>query len=70
MRSDWLREFKELGVDQVRARVSASVWPEEKLQAARRWLRWQDNRWKIAAVIVGAVAAAVGATKVIIDGLN
>jgi hypothetical protein len=70
MRADWRREFKQLGVEQVRARVSASMWAEDKLQAARRWLWWQEHWRQIAGLIVGAVAAAVGAAKVIIDGLN
>lgn len=70
MRSDWRREFKQLGVDQVRARVRASVWAEEKLQAARRWLWWQEHRLQVAALIVGTVAAAAGAAKVIIDSLK
>jgi hypothetical protein len=38
--------------------LRASALEEEKLQAARRWLRWQENRWQIAAVIVAAVEAA------------
>jgi hypothetical protein len=70
MRSDWRREFKELGVEQVRARVSASTWAGDKLQAARRWLWWQEHRLQIAGLMVGAVAAAVGAAKVFIDGLK
>ena len=70
MRSDWRREFKHLGVDQVRTRVRASVWAEEKLQAARRWLWWQEHRLQVAALIVGTVAAAAGAAKVIIDSLK
>jgi hypothetical protein len=70
MRADWRREFKQLGVDQVRARVRASTWAGDKLQAARRWLGWQDHWLQIAGLIVGAFTAAVGAAKVIIDGLQ
>jgi hypothetical protein len=70
MRSDWRREFKELGVDQVRARVSASTWAGDKLQAARRWLWWQEHWLQLAGLIAGAVAAAASAATFIIDRLK
>ena len=70
MRSDWRREFKELGVDQVRAKVNASTWAGDKLQAARRWLWWQEHRLQIAAVIVAAVAAAASVATFIVDRLK
>jgi hypothetical protein len=45
MRSDWRNEFMVLGVDQVRARISASIWGEEKLQAARVAGPFPASRW-------------------------
>jgi hypothetical protein len=70
MRADWRREFKQLGVEQVRARVRASVWAEEKLQAARSWLWWQENWMKIAGLIVAAIAAAASVATFVADGLK
>jgi hypothetical protein len=71
MRSDWRREFKQLGVDQVRARVTASVWSEEKLQAARRWLWRQDHWMQMAALVVGTVVAIAGiVAKFVVDGVK
>src|SRR5262249_14951593 len=35
----WRREFKSLGIRQVKEREAHSIWHEEKQQAARWWLR-------------------------------
>jgi hypothetical protein len=42
IRSHWRKEFKALGVDAVRAWAAASIWSEDKQQAAYRWLWWQQ----------------------------
>lgn len=62
-------EFESLGEDQVQARVSASVWSEEKLRDAREWLSLERSKiarsaknaaWIAAiAAIVAAIAAVV-----------
>jgi hypothetical protein len=71
MRSDWRREFKQLGVDQVRARVTGSVWSEEKLLAARGWLWRQDHWMQMVALIVGTVVAIAGlVAKFVVDGVK
>src|SRR5215470_1461581 len=41
VRRRYLPEFEQLGADQVRARLRASVWDEDKAANARRWL---DNQ--------------------------
>src|SRR5215831_13819478 len=38
----WRREFKSLGIRQVKEREAHSIWHEEKQQAARWWLREQE----------------------------
>ena len=38
VRRRYLPEFEQLGADQVRARLRASVWDEDKAANARRWL--------------------------------
>ena len=38
----WRREFKSLGIRQVKEREARSIWHEEKQQAARWWLREQE----------------------------
>jgi hypothetical protein len=46
----WLREFKEIGADAVRAGLKDRKWPEGKKIVAREWLEsmdmanWQANR--------------------------
>ena len=62
-------EFESLGEDQVQARVSASIWSEEKSREAREWLKRERNQiarsaknaaWTAAiAAIISAIAAAV-----------
>ena len=56
IRPDWRREFKSLDVDVVRARAAALTWTEDKLQAAHRWLWWQQYWWQVAAVIIATIA--------------
>jgi len=41
VRRRYVPEFEQLGADQVRARLRASVWDEDKASNARRWL---DNQ--------------------------
>jgi hypothetical protein len=41
-RRAWRREFKSLGIRQVKAREAHSVWHEEKQREARRWLRERE----------------------------
>jgi hypothetical protein len=38
----WRREFKSLGIREVKEREAHSIWHEEKQQAARWWLREQE----------------------------
>jgi hypothetical protein len=38
----WRREFKSLGIRQVKEREAHSIWHEEKQRAARWWLREQE----------------------------
>jgi hypothetical protein len=38
----WCREFKSLGIRQVKEREARSIWHQEKQQAARWWLREQE----------------------------
>jgi hypothetical protein len=40
----WRREFKSLGIRQVKEREARSIWHGEKQQAARWWLREQELR--------------------------
>ena len=57
----WRREFKSLGIRQVKERNEArSIWHEEKQQAARWWLREQELLpyviTALATFIVGLIA--------------
>ncbi len=57
-------EFEELGEDEVRKRVSASVWSSEKLGEAREWLKRESNqiaRSAKNAAWIAAIAAIVAA---------
>jgi hypothetical protein len=65
-RRTWRSEFKTLGVRQTSERERISLWGEEKLREARRWLRAQDRRpyWigvigTILAAVIGALIAAI-----------
>jgi hypothetical protein len=58
-RRAWRREFRSLGIRQVKERERASIWREEKLQAARRWLREQELRPYIIAALATIVAALI-----------
>ena len=56
----WRREFKSLGIRQVREREAHSIWHEEKQQAARWWL-WEQELLPyvlaaLATLIVGLIA--------------
>jgi hypothetical protein len=58
----WRTEFKSLGVRQTSERERMSIWHEEKLQEARRWLRAQErypSRFGAIATIIAAIAAAL-----------
>ena len=56
----WRREFKSLGIRQVKEREARSIWHQEKQQAARWWLREQELLpyviTALATLIVGLVA--------------
>ena len=56
----WRREFKSLGIRQVKECEAHSIWHEEKQQAARWWLREQELLPYIlaalATLIVGLIA--------------
>ena len=56
----WRREFKSLGIRQVKDREAHSIWHEEKQQAARWWLREQELLpyvlAALATLIVGLIA--------------
>jgi hypothetical protein len=62
-RRAWRAEFRQLGVRQVSERERQSVWQEEKLQEARRWLREQEWRPRLlialAAALAGVLATAL-----------
>ena len=63
-RRAWRREFRSLGIRQTREREAHSIWHEEKLQEARRWLREQELRpyviGALSAIIVGILALISG----------
>ena len=56
----WRREFKSLGIRQVKEREARSIWHQEKQQAARWWLRKQELLpyviTALATLIVGLIA--------------
>ena len=56
----WRREFKSLGIRQVKEREARSIWHQEKQQAARWWLREQELLpyviTALATLIVGLIA--------------
>src|SRR5262249_49770734 len=56
----WRREFKSLGIRQVKEREARSIWHEEKQQSARWWLREQELLpyviTALATLIVGLIA--------------
>jgi hypothetical protein len=56
----WRREFKSLGIRQVKEREAHSIWHEEKQHAARWWLREQELLpyvlAALATLIVGLIA--------------
>jgi hypothetical protein len=59
-RRAWRAEFKSFGVGLTRDWVRISIWREEKLQEARRWLYWQEHRHHYIGVIVGGIVAVIG----------
>jgi hypothetical protein len=59
-RHAWRREFKGLGIRQVREREARSVWHEEKQQVARRWLRAQELRPYFVGAAIGALVSLAG----------
>jgi hypothetical protein len=58
----WRREFKSLGIRQVKEREARSIWHQEKQQAARWWLREQELLpyviTALATLIVGLIAGS------------
>ena len=42
VQSVWRAEFRDLGIRQVSEMERQSIWSEEKLREARRWLRRQE----------------------------
>jgi hypothetical protein len=59
-RREWRAEFKSFGVGLTCDWVRISIWREEKLQEARRWLYWQEHRHHYIGVIVGVIIAVIG----------
>lgn len=61
-RRAWRREFKSLGVRQVKDREAHSIWHEEKQREARRWLRERELLpyliTGLATIIAGLIAFA------------
>jgi hypothetical protein len=43
IRQRYREEFEELGVDDVRKRVAASIWDADKLKGAREWLDEKEH---------------------------
>jgi hypothetical protein len=58
-RRAWRREFKSLGIRQVKEREAHSIWHEEKQQAARRWLREQELRPYVITALATVIAALI-----------
>jgi CBS-domain-containing membrane protein len=63
-RRAWRREFRSLGIRQTREREAHSIWHEEKLQEARRWLREQELR----PYVIGALSAIIVGILTLISG--
>jgi hypothetical protein len=62
-RRAWRREFKGLGIRQVKEREARSIWHEEKQREARRWLRERELLpYAITAIatIIAALIAFIG----------
>jgi hypothetical protein len=53
---EWRADFRDRGVENVRAMVKLSIFAEEKLRYARRWLWLRDH----AITLIGLVVAACG----------
>jgi hypothetical protein len=65
-------EFEALGIDDVRKRVSSSIWSEEKLREARDWISNEDSRFVRSAknaAWTAAIAAWIAAIAAIISAL-
>jgi hypothetical protein len=58
-RRAWRREFKSLGIRQVKAREAGSIWHGEKQQAARRWLREHELMPYVIAMLLAIAMAAI-----------
>jgi len=58
-RRAWRREFKSLGIRQVKAREAGSIWHGEKQQAARRWLREHELMPYVIAMLLAIAIAAI-----------
>jgi hypothetical protein len=43
IRQRYREEFEELGVDDVRKRVAASIWDADKIKGAREWLDEKEH---------------------------
>ena len=59
MRRQWKQDFRRRGVDGTRRMVSQSVYDEKKMNAARRWLWWQQHRLTVIGIAVAAIVALV-----------
>jgi hypothetical protein len=74
-RRQWRREFRDLGAEQVRDRVHAVIWSEEKHRYASEWLERQDRRvgadpLVLVFMAISATAAIAGAVVAIISSLR
>ena len=55
----WWKEFRQLGADDVRKRVEHSIWGEEKMRAARRYLWWAQHALKVTGMVIAIAAVLV-----------
>jgi hypothetical protein len=74
-RRQWRREFRDLGAEQVRDRVHAVIWSEEKHHYASEWLERQDRRvgadpLVLAFMAISAAAAIAGAIVAVVSSLR
>jgi hypothetical protein len=60
-RRAWRREFKGLGIRQVKEREARSIWHEEKQREARQWLRERELLPYAITALAALIAAFIGA---------
>jgi len=53
----WWREFRQLGVRDVKRRVDAVTWHQEKHREAERFLWWHTNGLTVLALCVATLGA-------------